>query len=144
MATVLIHQLIEIEAAAEHAAVELTLRNMRTGLRWQVAERLMHGRGGDLGLLEGANPVAWLARPPHGYAGEYTETDRFPRSGGSWYFDGARREIAYVPRHAWRVGFLAGTARERRWHALALKSSVGPAVSAAVAGLVLAEVAPAQ
>jgi hypothetical protein len=64
LAAILVRQLVEYQALAEQTAVDLTLRNLRSGLRWQVAERLLRGRAGELAGLEGANPVAWLERPP--------------------------------------------------------------------------------
>jgi general secretion pathway protein G len=143
LAGVLLHQLIEYPSLAERAVVDLTLRNMRSGLRWQVAERLLRGRAGDLASLEGANPVLMLARPPDGYAGEFGAREAAPRDPGTWYFDRERRQLAYLPRRAWHSATSSGLA-EMRWQVRVLKSTAAPAVSAPVAGLVLVEAASVQ
>ncbi len=140
LAGVLMRELIAYQALAEQTVVDLTVRNMRSGLRWQVAERLLRGQVGAIATLEGANPVAWLARPPEGYAGEFGAREPAPQAPGSWYFDRERRQLAYVLRPVLRTG--SPPAVERRWQVRALKSSAVPAVSAPVTGLVLVEAIP--
>ncbi len=96
LAAVLLQSLLYYQALAEKTTVELTIMNMRTGMRYRIAELILAGRTREVGGLVGTNPVAWLARPPEGYLGEVDDVagpDEVPR--GSWYFDRRTRELVY-------------------------------------------------
>jgi hypothetical protein len=95
----LLAALQEAEERAEKLMVELTWRNMRTGLQIAVGEALMSGRDGEIAGWEGSNPVRWLGAEPGGYRGECTA--RFARElpKGAWCFDRERRELVYRPRN---------------------------------------------
>ena len=83
------------QGQAEATLVDLTLRNMATGLRLKQLDLLLRGDAAGMAALAGANPVAWLQGPPAHYRGE---VDGEPAAvGPAWYFDGGRRELAYRP-----------------------------------------------
>src|SRR5436305_622745 len=73
-------------------------RTRRSGVRFQIADRMIHGREGDLDRALGANPVNWPRRPPPGHAGEVAAARVAALEPGSWFFDVDRRELGYVPR----------------------------------------------
>lgn len=96
LGAVLLQHLIAYQALAERTTVELTIMNMRAGMRYRIAELILAGRTREVRGLVGANPVAWLARPPEGYLGELEGGDgrgAIPR--GAWYFDRVSRELVY-------------------------------------------------
>ncbi|MGE0355581.1 MAG: hypothetical protein AB7P08_01575 [Burkholderiales bacterium] len=100
LAALLLAALLAQQALAEKATVELTILNLRTGLRLAVAELIIAGREREVASLAGANPVRWLERPPEGYLGEIdTPEDPARMPGGAWYFDRGRRELVYRVSH---------------------------------------------
>ncbi len=88
---------------AERQVVELTLRNMRTGMQLAMGEALMRQREGEIASWAGSNPVHWLAAPPAGYRGECSADESRDLSGGEWCFERASRQLAYRPRHGDRL-----------------------------------------
>jgi general secretion pathway protein G len=93
LATVLLDRLFYLQEAAEKAAMESTLRGIKTGLQVRLAELIIANREGEAGLLEAEDPLRWLeeARPAN-YGGAYRE----PPVPGTWYFDAAERQLVYV------------------------------------------------
>ena len=91
--TMLLDRLFYLQEAAEKAAMEATLRGIKTGLQVRLAELIIANREGEAGLLEVEDPVRWLeeARPAN-YGGAYRE----PPAPGTWYFDAAQRQLVYV------------------------------------------------
>lgn len=85
---------------AERQAVELTIRNMRTGMQLAMGEALMQQREGEIVSWVGSNPVRWLSSSPVGYRGECSAAARRGLTGGEWCFDLDRRELLYRPRTA--------------------------------------------
>ena len=81
---------------AEKAAMELTIENMRAGLRAQVGALLMSDRTAEIASLAGGNPVLWLEEQPENYLGE-TQGQPQVDAGGKWYFDRRQRELVYTP-----------------------------------------------
>lgn len=94
-AAVLLPVLLKQQALAERTAVEMTIMNMKSGLRYRIAELILAGRTKDIAALAGANPADWLARPPEGYLGETDAVDPPPQGPGTWRFETARRELVY-------------------------------------------------
>ncbi len=84
---------------AEKQAVELTLRNMRTGLKLAMGEVMMQQRESEMAAWVGSNPVRWLGSPPGGYRGECSTEESRNLSGGEWCFERYRRELVYRPHH---------------------------------------------
>src|SRR5258706_5578640 len=98
IAAVLLGTVLYYEELAEKMQVELTILNMRAGLRYQVADRIIKARTGELAALGGSNPVRWLERPPAGYAGESGCASAEFMERGEWCFDPRAKELRYRPR----------------------------------------------
>lgn len=86
--------------SAEKLVVELTLRNMRTGMQLAMGETLMQQREREMATWAGRNPIAWLGSNPDGYVGACPLAGRQFLPGGAWCFDDQRRELVYQPRHS--------------------------------------------
>lgn len=135
----LLQRVIEYQEQAEKTAVELTIRNLRSGLRWEIGQRMIHGSGADIARLAGANPIAWLERPPPGYLGERVGPAGTQIEAGNWYFDRASGELAYLPRFRNHLASKGNGAGELRWRLQALKNVPGADVNPAVTEIVLVE-----
>ena len=110
---------------AEKTAVELTLLNMRSGVRYQIADKMIHGREAELEQVLSSNPVNWLDQPPPGYVGEIAgEAAAYPQA-GEWFFDTARRELGYVPRLSFHLSFASPSERALRWRIRGNRSKKG-------------------
>lgn len=77
---------------AEKAAMESTLRAIKTGLQIRLAELIIASRQAETSTLEVEDPTRWLERKPPNYAGSYREL----AEPGHWYFDERRRQLVYV------------------------------------------------
>lgn len=110
---------LAVEAQSERLAMTLAIRNMRSGLRLAVAERLMRGEDAQIARIAAANPLDFLG----------------PREGGApdarWQFDAGRGELVYRPRI--RAAF--GGSDELRW-----RIDATPAANGRIVGLRLVEV----
>ena len=79
----------------EMTAMEMTVANMRTGLRFKVADLIMNNRLSEIATLADENPVNWLASPPENYLGEFDAAPETEAT-GKWYFDRNQRELVYT------------------------------------------------
>ena len=79
----------------EKVVVETTIVNIRSGLRFRIAELLLAGAGGQQATLAGSNPINYAERPPPGYLGELRKPGKLPP--GSWYYEQDRAELVYIP-----------------------------------------------
>lgn len=95
---VVLDRALRYQAMAEKTAMELTIMNMRSGLRLRVAELMMADRTNELGGLVQDNPIRWLEKPPANYLGEIRNPQRARLPVNAWYFDPDRRELVYVLR----------------------------------------------
>ena len=84
----------DVQLAAERTEVDLTVRNIRAGIRMAVDAYTVRGQWDRLGTLAASNPVVFLSSPPRGYAGEAAASN-IP---GSWRFDPQIHVLAYRPR----------------------------------------------
>jgi len=134
----LLTALLYYEELAEATAVQLTVQNIRSGLRYQIADRLVAGRSPQIGQLLGANPVSWLERSPDGYVGIVRTGSVRSLPGGSWFYDIDRGEIGYVPKLSFHLAAEPGERAILRWRMQALRS---PAPGEAE-GLMLVAVTP--
>ena len=86
----------ELQELGEKTAVEMTISNVRSGLRWEMADRIMTQREASIVELAGSNPVRWMEKLPNEYLGEFSAApEKFPP--GSWYFDTQRKALYYRP-----------------------------------------------
>lgn len=127
LAVWLLRALEDVEARAEKLMVELTVRNIRTGLQLALGEALLHGREREIAGWAGVNPLRWLGREPPGYRGECTTRQAQGLEAGAWCFDRERRELAYRPRHAVRLKVEGGDgeAKVLRWRVVAAHGGSG-------------------
>ena len=94
----LLWALNDAKERAEKQVVELSLRNMRTGMKMAMGEALMRQREGEMVSWVGINPVLWLAGPPTGYRGECSAEESRNLSAGEWCFERENRVLVYRPR----------------------------------------------
>lgn len=95
---VLSDRLLFYQEAAEKAAMEQTVGNLRSALHLQIADRLLKGNTNDLRALASDNPMDWLAERPANYLGERFAPKEDEVSAGSWYFDLSDRQLVYAPK----------------------------------------------
>lgn len=134
----LLTALLYYEELAEATVVQLTIENMRSGLRYQIADRLVAGRTPEIGQLLRANPVSWLQRSPEGYVGIVPAYSVRSLPAGSWFYDADRGEIGYMPKLSFHLAAEHGERAILRWRMQALRSST----PAEVEGLALVSVTP--
>jgi general secretion pathway protein G len=79
----------------EMTAMEMTVANMRTGLRYKVADLIMNNRLSEIATLADENPINWLSSRPDNYLGEY-DAEPITDIAGKWYFDRTQRELVYT------------------------------------------------
>ena len=118
---VLLQRMLYLQEYAEMMAMDLTVANMRTGLRYKTGDLLMSDRVSEISTLADENPVSWLQNHPDNYLGEFDlkpETDLR----GKWYFDRTRRELVYTTNN--RRHFLPVSDRDYalRWHAVSTRA----------------------
>jgi general secretion pathway protein G len=95
LAVVLLERVLYVQEYAEKSALELTIANLRAGLRARVAHLLMADRVSDIETLADENPMGWLEGRQENYLGELDiPPGEEPR--GKWYFDRHRRELVYT------------------------------------------------
>jgi type II secretory pathway pseudopilin PulG len=91
--TLLLARLAYYHEALERAAMESTLRGIKTGLQVRLAELIITHREGEAESLETQDPVQWLDEGrPANYGGAF----RQPAAPGTWYFEAAEDELVYV------------------------------------------------
>ncbi|MDO8597490.1 MAG: hypothetical protein Q7R45_12815 [Sulfuricaulis sp.] len=134
----LLTALLYYEELAEATVVQLTIQNIRSGLRYQIADRLVAGRTREIGQLLGANPVSWLERSPDGYVGIVRAGSVRLLPAGSWFYDIDRGEIGYVPKLSFHLVAEPGRRAILRWRMQALRSPTPREVE----GLMLVTVTP--
>lgn len=96
----LLRALEDAKAQAERQVVELTVRNMRTGLQLAMGETLMQQREHEIATWVGSNPIQWLGAPPAGYQGECGSFEGRALEQGGWCFDKGEHQLYYRPRNA--------------------------------------------
>ncbi|HVY06681.1 MAG TPA: hypothetical protein VHB46_11960 [Burkholderiales bacterium] len=92
---VFLERMFYYQEQAEKTAMEMTVANIRSGLRYKVADLIMNNRVSEIPTLADDNPVNWLQGPPENYLGEF---DGLPQSdpSGKWYFDRSTRQLIYT------------------------------------------------
>lgn len=92
---VLLERALYYQEYAEKTAMESTAENIRTGLRYKVADLILANRVPEIPTLADENPMNWLAERPPNYLGEL---DSAPADEpfGQWYFDRRNHELVYT------------------------------------------------
>jgi len=141
LAWVLLTRLAYYQEMAEKAAMESTVRVIKTGLQIHLAELIIGNRQREAGTLEVEDPMQWLEPRPANYAGAYRE----PPTLGRWYFDATARQLVYVVNTGNRLDLAAAAdAKQIRFRARLLKDrlNVGGGVVESVTGVTLTAVTP--
>ncbi|MES1998725.1 MAG: hypothetical protein V4446_05380 [Pseudomonadota bacterium] len=99
LSVLLYDQFMRYQALAEKTVMEMTVINMRTGLRLRVAELMIQDRMDGVRSLVHENPINWLATPPSNYIGEFQNPEQNAIPTNTWYFDTRRRELVYTLGH---------------------------------------------
>lgn len=96
LAAYLLQALATLQDDSERLAVELTIRNMNSGLYMLQAERLASGAELGLRQLAGQNPVTWLGGLPAGYL----EDSACPKAliKGQWCWNEGSKVLFYYPK----------------------------------------------
>jgi general secretion pathway protein G len=122
LGTAFLERLSFYQEIAEKAAMESTLRLIKTGMQVRLAELIMTNRQAEAAQLETEDPMQWLEQRPANYAGLYRERPE----PGAWYFDASQKQLVYVAtsgNHLRLIG--AGEPTEIRFRARLLKDRVG-------------------
>ncbi len=94
-AGVLLQRMLYLQEYAEMTAMDLTVANLRTGLRYKTGDLLIRDKVSEIATLADENPVNWLQNHPENYLGEFDlKPDADLR--GKWYFDKTRHEVVYA------------------------------------------------
>lgn len=137
--TALLNRLHSYQELAERAAMESTVRLIRTGLQLRLAELIVANRQGEAAQLEAEDPTRWYR--PANFAGPY----RQPLEPGNWYYDANRRQLVYVVHLGERLVIEnAGGTRELRFQARLLKDRlvIGGAPVESVTSVTVVPVTP--
>ena len=94
LATVALDRFWSLRVAAERAAVQQVVGNIRSALGMEVARYALENRVGELPQLDGSNPMLLLAQTPVGYLGA-ASPDSTDIEDGSWYFDPDKKTLSY-------------------------------------------------
>lgn len=122
----LLDSLRAIQEQSERTVMESTVRNMNSGLQFEIAARIMRGEEASLPLLVGNNPMIFLDKVPQDYLG--TCPAAIPP--GAWCFDVGTREIVYRLRQDSNLAYPADGRRELRWRIVSAAELSGTKVPA--------------
>ena len=93
--SVLLERALYYQEYAEKTAMESTAENIRTGLRYKVADLILANRASEIPSLADENPMNWLAERPGNYLGELDSAPA-DEPKGQWFFDKPSRELVYT------------------------------------------------
>lgn len=99
LAIILLNRLWYYQEVAEKTAMEMTVMNMRSGLRLRIADLMTQGKMGETVQLLQENPVTWLESPPPNYMGKVSGQKSAEMIPGNWYFDTGQQELLYRVQH---------------------------------------------
>ncbi len=128
--TVFLERALYYQEYAEKTAMDMTVANIRVGLRYRVADLMLANRMSQIPTLADENPMNWLADKPDNYLGERASATA-ANSDGMWYFDQQNRELVYTVNN--RRHFLPSAYRDFtvRFRAMPLKTPVAASGSGA-------------
>ena len=118
-AGVLLQRMLYLQEVAEMTAMDLTVANLRTGLRYKTGDLLIRDKVSEIATLADENPVNWLQNHPENYLGEFDWTPDTDLR-GKWYFDKTRHELVYTINNRRHFLPVNGQDYALRWHAVRL------------------------
>ncbi|MBI2970394.1 MAG: hypothetical protein HYY36_06590 [Gammaproteobacteria bacterium] len=90
-----VNRMAVLAAVAEATAVELTIRNLKSGIMGYVSVQLLKYDYSGIAGLARANPVGVVIDPPPGYIGSVRQADPENIAPGQWYYDEDNAWLAY-------------------------------------------------
>ncbi|WP_212786262.1 prepilin-type N-terminal cleavage/methylation domain-containing protein [Ferrigenium kumadai] len=85
---------------AEKTAMEQVAGAIQSALIMQYGQILTRGKQFDVAALAEDNPMNWLQKKPHNYAGEFYDPAPSSVESGNWVFDLKSRDLIYVVHNA--------------------------------------------
>lgn len=95
LAGIFFDRMLYYQEIAEKTSAEMTVVNMRSGLRYRVTEMLLQHKEKELRNLVGDNPIKWLDRPLPNYIGTRKSPKWEDIPPGNWCFDSVNGELLY-------------------------------------------------
>ena len=92
---VFLQRILSLQEMTEKTVMEITVTNMRTGLRYKIAKLMIESGSQDFPPLLDENPINWLQKPPENYQGEFTSLSDKEILPGNWYFDTGAKLLVY-------------------------------------------------
>lgn len=92
---IFIRKILVLTAAAEATALELMIRNMRSGVMVKVADLIVKGDYQGIAELAKSNPMSVLETPAGVYKGILPEGDSSEIEAGKWYYDKEGKQLIY-------------------------------------------------
>lgn len=142
LATVFLNYMQRYQEVAEKTVMETTVINMRTGLKWRIAELMVQDRMRDMKDVARENPIKWLAAPPSNYLGEFDNPNAESLPRGSWYYDSGSRQLVYLPDRAQHLKPGQDGTKTIRFRVTAKTHAGGNGAPPRVEGVTLAPVIP--
>ena len=93
--TWLLNRMNQMVALGEATALDLTVRNLKTGVMSAVAVGLIGNKPDALPGIADGNPVGTAIEPPAGYIGAVRDTNPASIQPGQWYYDEDRHWLVY-------------------------------------------------
>ncbi len=90
-----VNRLDALPAAAERAAFQGTVAQMKTGVQLYMLSKLTSGGMDELLAMEGGNPMEFMLEHPRNYRGPVAEIAPGLRR-GSWYYEVSSGELVYL------------------------------------------------
>lgn len=112
----LLHTLRFYQELTEKTVVESTIVNLRSGLRFKIADLIIKGTPERQSELLKTNPMTFLNSPPNGYMGEMRAPKNVPA--GAWYYEQDKGELVYIPKMSSHLDLVDGSQPETyrlRW-----------------------------
>ncbi len=123
---VLLDSLHAIQEQSERTVMEAMVRNMNSGLQFEIAARMMRGEEASLPLLVGNNPMTFLDNVPHDYIGICIGA----MPPGAWCFDAGTSEIVFRPHRDKNLTYPPDGRRELRWRIVSAAELAGTKLAA--------------
>lgn len=92
--SVFVQRVMLLTVAAEAASLNLTIRNLRTGITLFVSEQLLEGRTDHIADLVESDPFN-LMQTSYDYGGAKTTAEIAAAKPGQWFYDRDRHELVY-------------------------------------------------
>lgn len=96
LAAVLLERVWFYQEQAEKTVMVGVAGTIQSALVMQYGRFLVRGMESGVAALEAENPMKWLSKQPHNYAGEFYDPTPDSVAHGNWMFDLKAHELIYV------------------------------------------------